>query len=220
MRHKQPVFEDPTRPMGKRDYQSGDSLRRIDWKSTAAIGRLQTKLFEPSIALETAIFLNLNLLDYNLRTRLEATELAIVVSASLANWIIAKRQSTGMIVHGLDPLSSDSRPVPLFPRKGRAHLMRILEILARIRAVETDPFPAVFHQQRVNLSWGTTAIVITGAADQPLLDELLQARRAGLNPVLILCGEHPNHRKTVEHGRIFGIPTYVIRDERDLDIWK
>jgi uncharacterized protein (DUF58 family) len=220
MRHKQPIFEDPTRPMGKRDYQTGDSLRRIDWKASATAGRLQTKLFEPSIALETTIFLNINLQDYQLRTRFDATELAIITAASLANWIIAQRQSTGLIAHGLDPLSADSRPVPLPPHKGRGHLMRILEILARIRAVEIEPFPGMLRNHRVHLPWGTTILVVTGAADHTLFDELLTARRGGLNPVLILCGEHPNHRQAAQQGRLFGIPVHIFRNEKDLDIWR
>jgi uncharacterized protein (DUF58 family) len=220
MRHKQPIFEDPTRPMGKRDYRPGDSLRRIDWKATARTGMLQTRLFEPSIALETMLFLNLNLSDYYLRTRLESSELAIVVAASIANWVIGKRQSTGMIISGLDPLSSDSQPVPLQPRKGRAHLMRILEELARIRAVETDPFPPVFRQHRVSLSWGTTAIIVTGSAERPLLNEMIESRRQGINPVLILCGEHPNHRATAQMVKPFGFPVHIFRTEKDLDIWR
>jgi uncharacterized protein (DUF58 family) len=220
MRHKQPIFEDPTRPMGKRDYRPGDSLRRIDWKASATTGRMQTKLFEPSIALETVILLNLNLNDFQLRLRYESTELAIVVAASLASWVIGQRQSTGMITNGLDPLSADSRPMPLPARKGRAHLMRILEVLARIRAIETGPFPTLLRQQRVHLPWGTTALIITGSAEQPLLDELIQARRAGLNPVLILCGEHPNHRQVAQKGKMFGIPVHILRSEKDMDIWR
>lgn len=220
MRHKQPVFEDPTRPTGKRDYMPGDSMRRIDWKTSASIGRLQTKLFEPSIALETAIFLNLNLSDYHIRTRFDASELAIVVTASLANWVVAKRQSAGLIANGHDALSADTRPVPLHPRKGRAHLMRILEILARIRAVETEPFTTLLREHRVRLAWGTTMIVVTGSAEKPLLEELLQCQRAGLNPVMILCGEHPYHRQTAKQSKIFRIPTYIFRSEQDLDIWR
>jgi uncharacterized protein (DUF58 family) len=220
MRHKQPIFEDPTRQIGKRDYQAGDSLRRIDWKATASTGRMQTKLFEPSIALETIIFLNLNLNDYHIRTRFDATELAIVVTASVANWVIAQRQSTGLIANGHDMLSTDSRPVPLTPRKGRGHMMRILEVLARIRAVETDPFPAQLRQQRVRFPWGTTLLVVTGSADAALFDELLQARRSGLNPVLLLCGEHPNHRQASLQGKTMQIPVYIFRTEKDLDIWR
>ncbi len=220
MRHSQPIFEDPTRPMGKRDYQAGDSLRRIDWKATATTGRMQTKLFEPSIALETALFLNLSLADYQIRTRFDATELSIVVAASVANWVIAQRQSAGLYAHAHDPLSADSRPVPIHPRKGRAHLMRMLEIMARIRTAEIEPFPTLISQQRVRLAWGTTMIVVTGAPDQALFDELLQARRAGLNPVLISCGEFPNSRQSAQHSKTLRIPFYNIRDERDLDMWR
>ncbi len=76
LRHTQPMFEDPSRVRGKRDYVAGDSLRRVDWKATASTGRLQVKQFEPSIALETAIVLNLNADEYDYRTRYDATELA------------------------------------------------------------------------------------------------------------------------------------------------
>jgi uncharacterized protein (DUF58 family) len=81
LHHHEPVFEDPTRVIGKRDYTAGDSLRRIDWKASAATGRLQVKQFEPSISLETSIFLNLNANEYEQRTRYHTTELAIVVAA-------------------------------------------------------------------------------------------------------------------------------------------
>lgn len=220
MRHKQPIFEDPTRPMGKRDYQSGDSLRRIDWKATASAGRMQTKLFEPSIALETVIFLNLNLHDYHMRSRFDATELAIIAAASLANWVVSKRQSTGMIVHGLDPLSADSRALPIPARKGRAHLMRILEVLARIKAVETEPFAALLRQSRVNLPWGTTMILISGSAGSELFDEMIQARKAGINPVLILCGDHPTQRESARRAKMFGIPAHTLLREKDMDVWR
>ncbi|MBE0698669.1 MAG: DUF58 domain-containing protein, partial [Anaerolineaceae bacterium] len=220
MRHKQPIFEDPTRSIGKRDYQAGDSLRRIDWKASAVAGKLQTKLFEPSIALDTILFLNLNLEDYNARTRFDATELAIVVCASMANWIISQRQATGLIANGIDPLSADSRPIPINSRKGRAQTMRILDILARIKAADTNPFPTQLRHHRVNFPWGTTMIVITGSAEKSLFEELQQAGRAGLNPVLILCGEHPNHRQAAQQGKLYGIPVTVIRTEKDLDQWR
>src|SRR5512133_24675 len=96
LRHAMPLFEDPTRVFGKRGYVSGDSLRRIDWKSSASTGQLQVKLFEPSIALETFVILNLNAEDYYYRSRVDATELAIVIAASVSNWIAGKKQMVGM----------------------------------------------------------------------------------------------------------------------------
>ena len=220
LRTRQPVYEDPTRTVGKRDYHVGDSLRRIDWKSTASTGRLQTKLFEPSISLETTIFLNLNAEDYPLRSRYEATELAIVIAASLANWVIAQRQSAGLITNGFDMLADDNKADSLFPRKGRSHLMRILELLARIRAVESTSFAAMVNQERVQLSWGTTMVIITSSAGKEVFDELHHARRSGLIPVVVLAGENPANRQAAQMGKLYKIPTHTFLHEKDLDLWR
>ncbi len=220
LRTREPVFEDPSRPIGTRDYQPGDSLRRIDWKSTASTGRLQTRLFQPSIALDTVLFLNLNLLDYHLRSRFDATELAITITASMASWITAQRQSVGMVSNALDPLAAASQVVPLRSGKGHAHLIRILEVLARAKAVETTSFAALIQQQRVQLSWGTTLVVVTGSAQKDLMDELLLARRSGLNPVLILSGDHPAHQQSKQTAQRFHIPVFSFLSEKDLDIWR
>jgi uncharacterized protein (DUF58 family) len=220
LRHKQPIFEDPTRVLGKRDYVAGDSLRRVDWKATATTGRMQVKIFEPSIALETAIFLNLNVSEYSYRTRFDVTELGIIVAASLANWVTGMRQSIGLNTNGIDPLQEDAYSQPVPPRHGRAHLMRILDVLARIQAAETFPFVQLLHQQVVHLSWGTTLIVITPQIDDDLFDALFQARRAGLNAILVPCGPVAGLSELRQRAKYFGFPLFHILRERDLDIWR
>ena len=151
LRHNVPLFEDPTQVFGKREYISGDSLRRIDWKSSASTGRLQVKLFEPSIALETFVVLNLNAEDYYYRSRVDATELAIVIAASLSNWIVEKRQMVGMLVNGRDPLTTDGKPQAIPPRKGKLHLMRLLETLARVEMAENSSLVPLIQRQRYQL---------------------------------------------------------------------
>ena len=220
LRYHQPIFEDPSRPAGKRDYQAGDSLRRIDWKATASSGRLQVKLFEPSIALETALFVNLNLVEYSTKDRVSGPELAIVAAASLANWIIAKRQSAGLYTNGVDLLNLqvDSQPIP--PRKGRPHLMRMLENLARIKTRETAPFVELLRRHRAALTWGTTLIVITGSTDQALFDELLQDQRAGMSVVLVLCGWQTGITEARLRARIAGVTLVDLPDEEAFKAWQ
>ena len=41
------LFDDPTRIRGIREYQRGDALKRIHWKSTAHSGRLLSKIYDP-----------------------------------------------------------------------------------------------------------------------------------------------------------------------------
>ncbi len=220
LRHTQPIFEDPTRVLGKREYVAGDSLRRVDWKSSAAAGQLQVKVFEPSIALETLVVLNLNAEDYDYRQRLDSTELAIVIAASVANWVISKQQTAGLKVNGRDPLADDKTPQHFPPRRGQAHLMRLLETLARVEMTSETSLAALLQQQRYLLPWGTTLIVITGQAGDDLLDELYQARRAGQNALLILAGPVANPKEITQRASHFGIPVVSIASERDLDIWR
>jgi len=81
---REQIFEDPTRIRGVRDYQRGDSLRgstedeRPRW---SAPGQSATSRPSPW---ETAIFLNLNGGDYPISHQVTATELGIVIAASLA----------------------------------------------------------------------------------------------------------------------------------------
>jgi len=219
LRHTLPLFEDPTRVFGKRGYTSGDSLRRIDWKSSASSGRLQVKLFEPSIALETFVVLNLNAEDYYYRTRVDSTELAIVIAASVSNWIIGKKQMVGMMVNGQDPLAADGRPQSIPPRKGKRHMMRLLETLARVQIMDSSALVPLLQQQRYQLAWGTTLIVITGRASNEVLDELYQARRGGQNAVVIQAGGDIPDDATRRRAKTFGIPVFSIATERDLKIW-
>ncbi len=221
LRHHQQIFEDPTRIFSKREYTPGDSLRRVDWKASATSGRLQIKLFEPSIALETLIFLDLNSDTYHYKRHIDAIELAIVIAASVASWISGKHQTVGLKINGQDPLMMDGAPQYLPPRKGQAQLMHMLEILARIQPVRQVSLTDMLRQQRHQLSWGVTLIVITGSANEALLDELYQARRAGQNVKLILAGPSASSIKNMsERAAHFGIPLVSIHDERGLDIWR
>ncbi len=188
-KHHQPIFEDPTRPIGKREYIPGDSQRRIDWKSSAVTGALQVKVFEPAVSMETAIFLDLNLAAYSEKRYFDAIELAISTAASVSNYVVEAREGIGFFSNGKDPLAVDHKSQKLNPAKGVTTLMQILENLARIEAHQTNPIEDLMHQEAVRLSWGTTLVLITGHAPQTIFDNLIQAQRLGLQTVLILAGE-------------------------------
>jgi uncharacterized protein (DUF58 family) len=219
LRHHQPIFEDPSRVRGKRDYVASDSLRKVDWKASAAIGRLQVKQFEPSISLQTSLFLNLNYREYP-RHHIDATELSIVVAASLANWIIEQKQSVGLTTNGICPQISNRMVQPLFPGKGRGQLIRILDTLARIQGTDTQSISSLLRQESPNLPWGTTIVVITGEVNEALFDELFQVQRRGQNVTLIITGHGANIKTARKQARQFGFPIYAFADEKSLDIWR
>jgi uncharacterized protein (DUF58 family) len=219
-KYHQPIFEDPTRPVGKRDYQRGDSLRRIDWHASAAVGQLQVKLFEPAIALETALFLDLNRLAYPQKRYIDALELAISTAASIINWVIGARESAGLYTNGKDVLENIAQPISIQPAKGYAHLMEMLEALAKVQPQETQPIETLIHEQAVRLSWGATLVVITGSAPQPLFDQLLRAQRVGLQVVMVLVGEVEGIDRLKNQAEALGIRCFSIVYGLDLKRWQ
>jgi uncharacterized protein (DUF58 family) len=214
------IFEDPSRVLSKRDYVAGDSLRRVDWKASAIVGRLQVKQLEPSIALETAIFLDLNSTAYDPHFRIDSTELAIIIAASLASWVIRKKQSVGLVTNGVDQLGVSRSPKLLLPRKERSHLTQVLETLARLQPGDTFSMADLLRGESPHLAWGTTLVVITGKIDDILFDELFQTRRRGLNAVIILVGRTSDWQEIQRKANFFGFPAYAFQNERDLDLWR
>jgi uncharacterized protein (DUF58 family) len=235
----QRLFADPARPLGVRDYQSGDSLRQINWKASAHTRHLLVKTFQPAISLETAVLLNLNQDDYNRRTRLDTIEWAIEVAASLAAHLIEQRQAVGLITNGADPLQgaedtdfdeasgrlqrqtlSSEATAAIVPRPGRNQLMRILERLARIEAIPTVTFTDWAQRACHSLSWGTTLLIITATGDEATCQTLHRLVRIGLNPVLLTVEGMYNFAQVRERARRLGFAAYEVTRQEDLDRWR
>jgi uncharacterized protein (DUF58 family) len=226
---QQRLFEDPTRIRGVRDFQAGDSLRQMDWKTTARVGSLQVRRYEPTMALETAVLLNLDSDDYLPQSCREATEQGIVVAASLATHLIEKRQAVSLVTNGRDPLhepapTAETGTASILPlRKGRAHLMQMLDLLARIERTAEDeavPFLDLLNRRTLALPWGSTVVVITPREVEGLFDTLLTLRRRGLLPILVLLLPHREFTLTARRADQIGTQAIRIWSEQDLDVWR
>ncbi|MGD1994755.1 MAG: DUF58 domain-containing protein, partial [Anaerolineae bacterium] len=214
------LFEDPARIMGVRDYQRGDSQRRIHWPATASTGQLLVKQYQPAIARETLICLSLNREDYARRTWYGATELAIVVAASLANHVILREKlPVGLLVKAWDPLAEDTVTFSLPMRSERAHLMSILEVLARAEIAPDTAFVDLLRRHSVKLPWGSTLVVVTGRGDDALIDTLVHLRRAGFAVSLVLVQPGDPTDALQDQASLLGIPVHRVWREADLEVW-
>lgn len=219
-----PLFQDPARPTGVRDYVPGDNPRHIHWTATAAAGRMLVKQYQPAIARDNAIFLNLSRSDYAKRGYPDtAVELAITVAASLANHMtIVEELPVGLTTRAFDPLAEQAQSFNIPPRKGRGHLMEILDILARAQAIAEDhTFLDTIRREAVHLTWGTTVIVITSAPSEALAQTLLFLKRSGLQVALVIITprEMIYRQKREEAMPNLSVPVFKIQEYKDIEAW-
>jgi len=218
---RSPLFEDPARVTGVRDYQWGDSQRRIHWTATASAGRLLVKQYQPSIARETLICLDLNEDSYDLRHRFDAAELAIVVAASVARHIVVReRLPAGLATEALDARTGAQMRFFLPPRRERAQLMDVLEVLARAQMAPATPFPETLRRESVRLTWGATLAVVTGRVSEDLFDSLAYLRRTGFAVALILVQPGQLSAELQKRAGLLDMPIHRLWRERDLEQWQ
>ena len=212
---RSPLFEDTTRVMGVRSYQPGDSMRRIHWTATARTGELLVKRYQPAIARETLICLDLNSADYT--DRYTAPELAISVAASIAYHIIVReRQAAGLATEATDPAIRDRRQFYLAPRLERIHLIQMLEVLARVQTAQNIPFIELLQRERGRMAWGTTMTIITGSQSDELFETLIGLQRSGFMLALILV--RPKHTPTMDRLVPRGTAIYRVWNEQDVEV--
>lgn len=216
IRSHQRIFEDPTRMIGVRPYTSGDSLRHIHWRASAHEDTLLVKKYRPAIALNTAVILDLNRAAYPSDEIFSSSEWAVIVAASLAKHITEQRQAVGFLSNGLDPLAEEeAQDIPA--HTGQAHLMHILELLARIQLHNAgEPLSDWLPQRAAELEWGTTLLVVTARLDETLLWSLHNLYRRGLNVLVTVCASQPGFRQIQQQAGQLGIDAYHTMWESDL----
>jgi len=214
LRSRERLYADPSRVGGVRDYAAGDSVRDIHWTASASAGALQVKTYEPAMSLPTALLLDMGLAGYGRQQGPIATELGVVVAASLAAALGNARQDIALFTNGRDPLTPDEHIVGLSLGKGQAHLVRALEILARIAAVPDVQTGALLEAARARLPWGTTVIIISPEGDTEHTAALLSLRRAGFNVARVVPGARAGASSYVS------LPTYYVRSPEDLNMWR
>ena len=223
LRTRQLLYEDPSRVIGVREYQAGDSLRKVNWKVSASSGRLQVKKLEPAMTLQTIIMLNVNTSEYTRQSAYVAVEVAIVVAASVANYLVALRQDVGLLTNGQDPAGKDATGLTgSFLGKGRAHLTTILELLGRLTVVDDRPFWTAVRGEIKRLPWGATLVFVTPRETDEAIETLLPLQRAGFNVVLVYVDyQNPDQFDSAQRrAASLGMRAYRVWREEDVDVWR
>ena len=169
------IYEDPSRIVGVRDYQSSDPMKRIDWNATARVQRLQSRLYEPSRAQSIVIAFNVG----TLKRSWEGSDPIVLdrgvsVAASIARWACDTDLAVGLIANGAFP--GQGRPIHLGVGRHPDRLNRLLEALAGISSFTIS---SLARELEGSLTAGSTVIVVAAVMPDDLVATLHRLRRDG-----------------------------------------
>jgi uncharacterized protein (DUF58 family) len=184
-----PMFEDPTRIRGLRDYRPDDAPKHIHWRATAHRAALQVKVYEPTITHNWVLFLNIATYEQAWQgIESERAERAIRLAASLANYAAEHRYAFGLIANGTYP-DSDQR-LKVLPGRAPDQLRRVLEALAAVSYFVTAPIELLLRRESASLPWGATLVVVTPLVTEKLLAEMVRLQQVGRRLALVSLDEN------------------------------
>jgi uncharacterized protein (DUF58 family) len=205
IRLKRHLFQDPVLTAGVRDYVPGDSLKHIHWKSTARLGKMQTRLYEPTTSVDLSIFLDVRTLRAPLWGSIfQLQELGIITAASISQFALESGFRVGLYVNQITRFSRGMVRVPYSQHPEQ--LVRILETLAQLHQLEYMPAERYIRREASGLPWGSTLLVISAQPTDELLSALLDLKRIGRSVALVKVGGTP-----LENAPDF--PVYYVTDK-------
>jgi uncharacterized protein (DUF58 family) len=201
------LVPDPLRFRGVREHRGGDPMKEIHWKTSARLGSLQTKLYEPATSRDAIFLVNVASYDqYWIQIDPDGAELVIAATAELIRLAAKAGRQVGLVTNGLDNLTHE-RPRSALARGPRA-ITRSLDILARLGPYAGATPESVFLKERGRLSSGATLVAVTPSVRPGLASALVVLRRSG-HRVMALTKDVPQ-AGVMAHLRAADVTTVVL----------
>ncbi|GAB4560066.1 MAG: DUF58 domain-containing protein [Anaerolineae bacterium] len=183
-----------------REYQPGDSLSRIHWRSSAHRGELMVKEFDRELSGNLWIVLDLDE-SVHVGSGEESTlEYGVILAASLAAQHLqsGERRSVGLVAFGAEEAL-------LVPHAGQEQLWRILRALAAAQASSHWSLERVLAAAEPSMERGQTIIVITPSTDPAWISPLLPLKQKGLSPAVLLIDPGSFNGREPHEDRVMGL---------------
>jgi uncharacterized protein (DUF58 family) len=219
-----------------REYQPGDALNKIHWKSSVRTQKWMVKEFEQEPLANIWLILDCNASGYfSFDTKEESDilfphdvrhyqaqqilprdnfEYAISAAASLIEYFTSISRGVGLLVSGENLIS-------IFPEKGNRQQTILFDALTYVKVVPQAPLSTVIQSQSARINKGNAVIVITSLLEEELLNSLGMLHQKGVNILLVYIDPHsfseiPGGFPQGKTQTDLGIPTVVIRYGDDL----
>ena len=183
-----PLYQDRSRFMGHRDYLPSDPMKHIDWKASARLLRLQTKVFEPVVSLNVLIALNATTGEYPWQGIIRRYfERAVTAAASVASHSAERRYSFGLVSNAVASYAGRWLSVPL--GASTSQLPLVLETLAMAGPYAVTSLVEVLKGERDSLPAGATVVLVTAIITRALAQEVAEMKDRGYEILVLYAGD-------------------------------
>ena len=189
-----------------REWQPGDPLNRIHWRTSARAARLMVREHEQDPMADLWIALDLEA-DKQVGEGEHGTEeWAVTAAASLARHYLMERRSVGLLAQG-DVVAPD---------RGPRQIDRLLRRLAVARPAPSPSLRDLLISSVARLQRGATLVVVTPSIDRSWIDPVRLLRARGVHVAAVILdpssfGPAPSALPFVEELLAVPVPTYPVR---------
>jgi uncharacterized protein (DUF58 family) len=205
IRIRRHLFEDPIQVKSIRDYVPGDSMKRIHWKASARLQKLQSRVYDHTTTMDMALFLDCRTVSEHFYWFVAITDLletAVLTATAISADSLRNGYKVG--VYANEFYQNSDRVVKLPPSDHPDQMKAILEAMAQIRGLPMMTIDSLISRESRQISWETTLVLITAVLTDEIAAILEHFRQAGRRVVLVLIGE-----KTPDF-RLEGITVYRV----------
>lgn len=202
---------------GVRNYQSGDSFRKIHWPTTAHRGgELYVKEYDLERSSDLWIILDLQEGTVLGEEEESTEEYAVRIAVALANKVLRENRAVGLVAYG-------ASQVMIAPEKGGQQFHRILSELAAVASDSPLSLQQVLDLVGPSLGRGATAAVITASTDTSWIRAAANLVQHGLSIVAFVVDPQsfggPVAGATIGNEVLHaGMPAHLIRKGQEFRI--
>lgn len=187
-----------------REYEQGESLRKVHWRSTARRGQLMVKELEDAPRDEVAVLLDG---DASAGTS-ESFDVAVRAAGSILHAHVHKRRRSALVVN-----SAARETVTI---AAETDWRRALEVLAGAVDDARTPVFALLEGDGGIAARSLELVVVTSRVDAPLADRLVQRSLSRRGVSLVYVEASPEPQPQILRLQAVGIPVAVVRRGADL----
>lgn len=183
------LVDDPTRPSGLREYRTGDTARRIDWKATARRNAVFVRTYDPSVSQRVVILLDCNTSDLERwSNRPEVLEAAVTGAASVAARSVELGYAVGIVSNG--NTAGGLAPPVVAPGAGPDQMAALMSTLAGAGSMTTRPLEELVARYGPEvMPFGATIVYVAGVFRPTTVEFVTDLGWRGHRIVALYVGE-------------------------------